>query len=280
MVYGQLHQLIDQNKWDDILLNLREDQALQSDAKELHRDDLPLHMACEKKAPDDVVLEILRHNTDAVFHQGRGGSFPLHVAAQRNLGANVIESLIRLNPSALDVKNVANYSPRDFGHGETYAYQALNRPTCCWVQLMRDEKREEEHDKRLSSLHEKISKALNSLTKSSAEVGNMTTRLDHVEKKLRDFEDLKAIDLEATIKTLEQNIRDTMNNIEDRLSTVEDDVKAAAARDYIARAASRAHQSDVVKMQRVIGEEARMLKTEVDSLKVEMSVQKVLNQPV
>ena len=145
----------------------------------------------------------------------------------------------------------------------------LFRPTYCWRQLMKDEKREENHDVRLSNLHDKISSALNSLKKSNTDVETMSTRLDHVEKKLRDFGDLQSIDLEETVKTLESNIRETMFNIENRLSTVEDDVKAAAARDYIARAASRAHQSDVVKMQRVLGEEAKQLKREVDQLKTQ-----------
>ena len=127
MVYGQLHQLIDQNKWDEILREIREDATLQADTKELHRDDFPLHMACEKKAPDDIIMEILRFNPDAAFHQGRGGSVPLHIATQKSLSADVIESLIRLNPGALDVKNCANYTPRDYGHTEMYANQALNR---------------------------------------------------------------------------------------------------------------------------------------------------------
>ena len=127
MVYGQLHQLIDQKKWDEILQVLREDPTVQSDTKELHRNDLPLHMACEKHAPDDVILEILRHNSDALFHVGRGGNLPLHTACQKNLGHDVIESFIRMNPMGLDYRNTANYTPRDFGHSDAYANESLNR---------------------------------------------------------------------------------------------------------------------------------------------------------
>lgn len=264
MTYGQLHQLIEQSKWDVALESLRSDPTIRSDAAEPHRDDLPLHMACERRAPDGVILEILKCNEDAAKWKGRGGSLPLHIATQRNLSGDVVETLIRVYPGALDIRNSANYTPRDYGHQEPFAFQSLHRPTSCWHQLMTDEAKEEEQDRKLLDLHEQVDTALTQLQRSNDNFDDMTTRLEHVEKKLREFEDLKAEDLEAAVTNLERSIRDTMDKIENRLSTVEDDVKAAAARDFMARAASRAHQSDVVKMQKISAQEAKTLRKEVE----------------
>mmetsp|Transcript_9206 Transcript_9206/g.13051 ORF Transcript_9206/g.13051 Transcript_9206/m.13051 type:complete len:168 (-) Transcript_9206:634-1137(-) len=127
MVYGQLHQLIEQTKWDEIIQFLQEDSSLQSDTKEIYKSDLPLHMACQKKAPDDVVLEIIRHNFNALFHVGRGGNLPLHVAVSRDMCSDVIESMIRANPSALEFKNELKVTPKAFNLSDVYAKQAINR---------------------------------------------------------------------------------------------------------------------------------------------------------
>uniref|UniRef100_A0A7S4SVK9 Uncharacterized protein n=2 Tax=Ditylum brightwellii TaxID=49249 RepID=A0A7S4SVK9_9STRA len=274
MVYGQLHQLIEQSKWNEALLALRAVPAVQSDASETHRDDLPLHMACDRRAPDDVIVELLKHNPSAVKHVGRGGNLPLHIATQRNLSYDVVETIIRAYPAALDCRNSSNYTPRDFGHDDQYAFQGLSRPTACWHQLMTDEKREEAQDTKLHTLHESIDAALTALQKSNDNFDDMTSRLDHVEKTLQDLENLRAQDLEGTITKLETSISDSMQKIENRLSTVEDDVKAAAARDFMARAASRAHQSDVAKMQKSSAEEVKRLQKEVEQLRVHTKIPK------
>ena len=137
---------------------------------------------------------------------------------------------------------------------------------------MQDEIREEAQDKRLNTIQEKITSAIESVSKSNGNIDDMMVRLDFVEKKLRDFEDLKALDLGETVRKLEVSARETMEKIENRLSTVEDDVKAAAARDYMARAASRAHQGDVIKMQKNTAEGAEQLMDEVRKMKSELSV--------
>lgn len=127
MGYGQLHQLIEQSKWEGVLDSLRNDPSLLSDAKEPHRDVLPLHMACEKRAPDEVILEILRCYPEAAKWKGRGGNLPLHVATHRNLSRDVIESIIREYPEALDEVNKANFTPRSIGHSDVISSQSLRR---------------------------------------------------------------------------------------------------------------------------------------------------------
>jgi ankyrin repeat protein len=127
METGQLHQLINQMEWSQVLHVIRNDPSARSAAKELFRENAPLHTACEKKAPEIVLIELLELNADALQHVGKGGTLPLHIAAQKNLGPKVIEKMIRLYPAALDYKNIANYTPREYEQKDPLASQALNR---------------------------------------------------------------------------------------------------------------------------------------------------------
>ena len=124
---GIIHQLINKLEWSQVLHVIRKDPSAKSAAKELFRENAPLHSACEKNAPETVLIELLELNVDAVKHAGKGGSLPLHIAAQKKLGPKIIEKMIRLYPAALDYKNIANYTPREYEQNDILASQALNR---------------------------------------------------------------------------------------------------------------------------------------------------------
>ena len=124
---GILHQLINQTEWSQVLHIIRNDPSARSAAKELFRENAPLHSACEKKAPEAVLIELLELNVDALQHTGKAGSLPLHIAAQKKLGPKIIEKMIRLYPAALDYKNIANYTPRGYEQKDTLVSQVLNR---------------------------------------------------------------------------------------------------------------------------------------------------------
>ena len=140
------------------------------------------------------------------------------------------------------------------------------RPTYCWKQFIKDESREEEQDCRLGKIQERVESGFQSLSSSDAHIDEMMTRLQYVEKKLRDLEGLKSLDLEETVTNLKASVGETMNKIESRLDAVENDIEVAKSRDYISRAATRAHQSDVLKMQKVIAEESNKLKQDLSNL--------------
>lgn len=270
MISGELHELIGNREWNEALQLIGKDPAA---TKELKNKDFPLHVACENQAPNEVILEIIRNNTAAVKQTGRIGSLPLHLAIQNNLSAAVIDRMIRIYPGALDCKNASECTPRDCTHPDASVTQLLSRPTFCWIQMLEDETREEAQDKRIGGMQNNIADALEKLSKSSNHLEEMMTRMDNVEKKLREIEGLKTLDLGVTVENLRTSVHQTMNNIETRLSIVEEDVHGAAAREYISRSASRICSSDVVKMQKLTAEEAAILKTEVHRFKDSLNIE-------
>jgi hypothetical protein len=270
MAFGQLHQLIEQSRWDVLLITLQQASAtVQAEAKEPHRDDLPLHMACERRAPDAVILELLKAYPEATKWKGRGGNLALHVAVHRNLDTQVIEALIRANPESLDELNAASFIPRSIvGHSEE-AFHALRRPAECWHQLMQDEVREQAQATRLKNLHDKVDAALERVKVSDDHVDALMGRLKQVEDRLQNLESLRHEEtMTKTIQKLQESLKEGFESTESRLTTVEDDIKAAAAREFMAKAASRAYQGDVVRMQKKSGETAKALRRQVEQLRV------------
>jgi hypothetical protein len=275
MVYGQLHELIDQCKWDELLEAWRSNpNVFQADAREPHRDDLPLHMACERRAPVPVILTILKLHPDATKVKGRGDNLAIHVATQRNLSDELIEALIRAYPEALDEVNQANFTPQSIGHSDIETNQALRRPAACWHQLLEDEVREEEQVTRVKQLHEQVDAALERVVISDANVNGLMGRLEQVKGRLLYLESLRyETNMTKTIQKMQESLREDMETTENRLTTVEDDIKAAAAREFMAKAASRAHQSDVLRMQKRSGETAKLLRQQVERVRLEATLQ-------
>lgn len=276
-----VHFLIDRCEWDELLLVLgggetehgtsaarKQRRALEFQLNELDADgNFPLHRAIDSSAPDDVILELMRFDPTAASKTGRGGSLPLHLACQRQLSVEVIEALIRAHPSALDWKNAANYTPRDYVGGESLRVkQFIDRPTACWHQLILDSAADNDRDNRLANMHQRVDAALESLHTTNSDVDRMSARLDDVEKKLRSFEDMRSSSLKSSVDDLERNVREEMDRIDDRMSVLEDDIQAAASRDYMARMASRAHQDDVHNVQKRAAGAVESLREEIDTV--------------
>jgi len=264
MTSSQLHRLIAEKKWDEAQQLIKDNPDT---TKEPRHGDFPIHAACMIQAPDELLLEIMYKNVDAVKLVGNDGNLPLHLAIQNQLSANVIDKMIRLYPSALECKNKRNHTPRDCEHSNHSVTQLLKRPTFCWKQMMEDENREGLQSKRIESLENNVSDALEKMSKSSNHLDEMMARMENVEKKLREIESLKTLKFEDTVENLRVGVHETMLKIETRLNMVEEDVKAAAAREYISRIANRACCNDVIKIQKATVEESKMLKVEVNHLK-------------
>jgi len=275
MVDGKLHKLIHQNKWEYLLETLKEDSDLQSDTRCFYNGDLPLHLVCEKRAPDELILQIIKLNPNAVKEERSNGNLPLHIAAQKSIGKDILQHIIRLHPAALDHHNNSNLTPREYPHKDMVAKQALARPTYCWYQMMKDEAREEQQEIRLDNLQKKVSSTLSSLSNSDSNIDSMMTRLAHVEKRVRELESLKTIDLDATVSNLKNSVQETMDKIENRLKMVENDVRAASSRSHVTRAATRAHQSDILKMQRIAVEDAKKLTEQIKEFKISVQPRKI-----
>lgn len=278
MVYGELHQLIEQGAWDAIVESRTSSDraALESDAREAHRDDLPLHMVCERRAPNAAILEILSLYPEASKWKGRGGNLALHVATHRNLDEEVIEALIRANPEALDEVNKASFTPRHIGHSDGDTLTALRRPTACWHQLMEDELREEDQATRLKQMHDKVDAALEQALQSDASVSALMERLQQgVESRLESLESLEHEDsMTTTVRRLQDSLKEELETTENRLTTVEDDIKAAASREFMAKAGARAHQSEILRTQKKTAEMAKCLRQQVEHVRVELASSK------
>lgn len=270
MVRDQLHQLIEQCKWTEILQGgANNNPDLCEDARRAHREDLPLHMACERRAPDAVILAMLKLNPDATKWKGRGDNMALHVATHRNLSEEVIEALIRAYPEALDEVNQAKVTPRNIGHSDLQTYQALRRPTACWHQLMKEETLEEAEVTRLKTLHEQVDAALAQVQLSDNNMVALTQRLQKVEGELDLVESAQhEKNTTRTIEKLQETLREDLEAAENSLGMVEDDIKSAEAREFMAKAASRAHQSDVLRMQKKSNEVAKVLLQQVEQVRV------------
>ena len=268
MVYGILHQLIEQSQWDDILESL---PTIIADASELHRQDLPLHMACERGAPVLVLQRLLQAYPQAAQHAGRGENWCLHIAAHRNLPTQFMESLIREYPEALDGINAAHLTPRNIGHVDIHAFQALRRPTTCWHQLMEDEQREEQQEQRLKVLHSTVDAAITDLDISETTFQAMMKRIEQVATRLQELEVLQQErHMMDTVRRLKESLQTRVQRMDYRVTSLEDDLKAAATKEFMSKAAARAQQSQVVRMQKRATEQSKLLKGHLEAARQEL----------
>lgn len=284
MVYNYLHEMLEKRRFADIIEKFRIEpqivKTLTRESNSFNNDSLPLHIALARKTPDEISLAILHSHEEAVFHADtKLGNLPLHIAAEKNLSADVIESLIRLNPLSLDTRNKGNYTPRDVAHREMVpaARQLLLRPTSCWVHLLQDEIREEKQEKKLRSLNESINKSVVKIQGTVDLCASMTKRLTALEGKLVDLskkEDSKSKDRYdvskvnvITDKMSEIELKKKSRVIEMTLSIMEDEDKVVNARKVLSRAASKAYQSDSVNVQLQTIEGLYYLRDGVSSLK-------------
>jgi hypothetical protein len=243
----KLHLLIEEKKWATALLLLQDPESLPS-TKQAHKDSLPLHMACDRKAPDDLILALLRCNQQAAFWPGKNKNLPLHIAANRNLSFEVVEALIRVNPQALECRNANDYTPRDFQVKDNQVFQALNRPTACWVELIEEEAREEDQDENVLQLHKRCDETLRTTDKSVVNFANMVDRLEAVRRKLQDIGRLQSLEIEKNVAEFDTNLIEKISKISAYVTIVEEDAKVASARDIVASAASLSRQSEVEKL--------------------------------
>jgi len=250
MVYTALHHLIEQGKWGNTVKALGDDpNTYEPMMHEAFKDDLPLHLACERRAPPRLILALLEMYDGAASCRGKNENLPLHIAIQKSLDFEIIEALIRINPYVLDERNNDNYTPRDYGHKDAFAYQAIGRPTQCWHQLMKDEVREEHQDSRLHSFHTEVDKGLNELNISNYNLDDIIKRLEVAQTKLEEYESLCAGSLSTRVMDFEQNFTSNVENLENRICAIEDEAKASLVKDSIAIAAAKRKQAEVIRIQ-------------------------------
>lgn len=295
MACDQIFQMIEQSKWDELSKVLQSNpDSLVADAKAGQGEDLPLHKifatTMVTAAPSELILSILQLNPIAAKHKGLGNNTPLHLAVthwapsllstpqqqqeQSDVVSSTIEALIRVHPEALEEVNDDKLTPRDIalrGNSGSDLLQLLERPTACWHQLIEDEVREAQHVTRLRTIHERVDAALDRMVMSEQNMNGLFGRLEHVEERMTVLESIKYESAMAkSFQVLQESVRESMDATKNRLATVEDDIKAAGVREFMAKAASRAHQSDVMRMQKKTGETAKQLLQQIEVVHSEL----------
>lgn len=157
MVYDALHKSIVHLDWESAEATLATDSGREM-AKDKFKEDLPLHMACERRAPESTILTLLSLFRDAAAVRGRYGSLPLHIAAQRSLSPAVIVALIRAYPRALDKRNKNQYYPRSYPQKNGLIREALSRPSACWTEDVEKEEYLERVARKRTQLRQKLVK--------------------------------------------------------------------------------------------------------------------------
>ena len=70
----------------------------------------------------------------------------------------MIDALIRAFPQALEYRNASNFTPKDYGEVDSQVFQVLSRPTCCRVELIEENAREENQDRTILDLQKRAGK--------------------------------------------------------------------------------------------------------------------------
>jgi ankyrin repeat protein len=132
-----LAKLVKQRKWkkaQSFLVTLYgRDMASEQDEFE----NTILHVALGYRAPEEFLLKLIEIYPEATSVRGVDDWLPLHVAAMCGCAAEVIETLIRHYPRALDEKGSKGRTPRQSSARFAYNKEALDRTTAEWEAMTR-----------------------------------------------------------------------------------------------------------------------------------------------
>ena len=225
MVFDALHQSIIQMEWDDAEATLATD-AGRDMAKDYFKEDLPLHMACERKAPDSTILALLESHREAAAVPGRYGGYPLHLAAQQKLSPNVLVHLIRAYPEALDLQDDAKNFPRDYEQRNDLSREALSRPAPCWVEDVEKEEYLERVAKKRMQLRQKIVQLKTSLGVSKQRRDRMFLAIQELEPRLAAQRDEfgRLNDLEKQMMEIYESNKSKIESVQQRIKTLSDEL--------------------------------------------------------
>mmetsp|Transcript_20736 Transcript_20736/g.29562 ORF Transcript_20736/g.29562 Transcript_20736/m.29562 type:complete len:279 (+) Transcript_20736:51-887(+) len=270
----KLHLLIEEKKWPTALLFLQDSDAIPS-TRLPYKENLPLHMACDRKAPDEFILALLRANEEAAQWPGQNGNLPLHIAAQRDLGFDAIDALIRAFPQALEYRNASNFTPRDYGEVDSQVFQALSRPTCCWVELIEEEAREENQDRTVLDMHKRVDKAIAFIVDTNKSYNKLLEQATTLEKKFQDFSKIQSPELVERVSGIQKNLKEKCERIRTASLILEENFEVADARNSIAALATSVRQRGVESIQKSSVEELINLREKVESVKQSIASQRV-----
>jgi len=278
MTTPNLYELLNLHEWSEIVLHLTSDSISQSELSTPFKDDmLPLHVACKQRAPDFVVLELIRKYEDAVWTKCKLGNLPLHIAAEKNSSPDVVEALIRVFPEGLDVENDSGVTPRDYGHSSPHVSQILRRPTRCWLQLMEDETRETNEEVRMEKIQNDVADSLRHISASNSNLDDILSRLQNAQKKLNWLDHQSDEKAENLVRRVEKETNKSVNMMENHLVALENDFEATVAKEFMSKAALCVRENELVRKQAKSAVSVKKLWRDIEKLKVTAQVEKALD---
>ena len=244
-------------------------------AQDPYKEDLPLHMACERKAPDSLILALLENHREAAGLPGRYGGYPLHLAAQQKLSPTVLVALIRAHPEALDQEDDANNLPRDYNQRNDLSREALSRPTACWIEDVEKEEYLDRVDRKKVHLRQKIETLRSALDVSNRRQEQLQEKMRHLEPRMQAQRQVleRLAQLEKQMEEIRLNNRWYVEGVHEQIKALSDEVTVENDEDDM-RMRSLMRRTYMQSVQRqyekLIGRTDQMRK-DIKSLRVELS---------
>ena len=208
--------------------------------RETHDDDLPLHMAIYKRAPETLVIHLIEAYPSAARVKGREGYLPLHWACQMGSSLAVVEALIVEYPNALDIPTSPNavrpsQSPRALARANMNipldVKDAVTQSTSLWVRFSVIEKARRDQVNKVNRLENKLAQVEEEFAE---RLGEMHDRFEGYEE-----------DTKVLLKTLMDTIDSLGKEHGDEIELIKDDLNLQQTQTNIARKASKHFNTDM-----------------------------------
>lgn len=180
MATEELHKNLYLRKW----ANAADDLCTEDGLKALrvpHKGDYPLLMACERRAPESLILTMIRKYPEAASMPSKTKYLPLHHACQLRLSTDIILALIEAYPEGLDVENNMQITPRFYRQTCEEAAELINKPTLCWKKKSQDDILYQQQLEKVASLREQKWKLRNILKQYKHELIPLRDMVDDIE---------------------------------------------------------------------------------------------------
>jgi len=208
--------------------------------RETHEDDLPLHMAIYKRAPETLVIHVIEAYPSAARVKGREGYLPLHWACQMGSSMAIVEALIVEYPNALDIPTSPN-SARPSQTPRALARANLNTPldvkdaitqaTSLWIRFSIIEKARRDQANKITRLENKLFQVEEEF---SEKLGEMHDRFEGYEE-----------DTKVLLKTLMDTIDNLGKEHGDEIELIKDELNLQQSQTNVARKATKHFNADM-----------------------------------
>ena len=208
--------------------------------RETHEDDLPLHIAIYKRAPDTLIIHLIEAYPSAARVKGREGYLPLHWACQMGSTLAIVEALIIEYPNALDIPTSANavhpsQSPRALARANMNipldVKDAVTQSTSLWVRFSVIEKARRDQANKIDRLEHKLALVEDEFAE---RMGEMHDRFEGYEE-----------DTKVLLKTLMDTIDNLGKEHGDEIELIKDDLNLQQTQTNVSRKASKHFNSDM-----------------------------------